>query len=239
MTKVLLYSGGMDSWLIDKLWKPDKKIYINIHGAYSDTELTKLPKDVEILDFPLGQFEDSKTKFVPMRNLYFLMIASNYGDELCLGATAGDRGAIDKTPEFFDKAEQMLNFLSQKQSVFAGKHIKLERRFLEMSKDDMIKEYLANGGTIQEVYDGTFSCFNPQHGEPCLACKPCFRRFVTMYNNGYPYTYEQKKKMYEYIKANVLIRKNDNSGTYYADRYKEGEDCVKAVNNLIKEFEND
>lgn len=21
--KVLLYSGGMDSWLIDKIWKPD------------------------------------------------------------------------------------------------------------------------------------------------------------------------------------------------------------------------
>lgn len=24
--KVLLYSGGMDSWLIDKIWKPDVKL---------------------------------------------------------------------------------------------------------------------------------------------------------------------------------------------------------------------
>lgn len=26
--KVLLYSGGMDSWLIDKIWKPDVKLYV-------------------------------------------------------------------------------------------------------------------------------------------------------------------------------------------------------------------
>ena len=58
MTKVLLYSGGTDSWLIEKLWKPDKKIYINIHGFYSDAEIAKLPDDVEVLDFgmqPQGQ----------------------------------------------------------------------------------------------------------------------------------------------------------------------------------------
>ena len=34
MSKVLLYSGGTDSWLIDKLWKPDKKIYINFYGKH-------------------------------------------------------------------------------------------------------------------------------------------------------------------------------------------------------------
>ena len=30
MKKVLLYSGGLDSWLIDKLWNPDFKLYIDI-----------------------------------------------------------------------------------------------------------------------------------------------------------------------------------------------------------------
>ena len=36
--KVLLYSGGTDSWLIDKIWKPDVKLYIDIHGRYSEFE---------------------------------------------------------------------------------------------------------------------------------------------------------------------------------------------------------
>ena len=42
MKKVLLYSGGMDSWLIDKIWQPDKKIYINMHTRYSEQEIKKI-----------------------------------------------------------------------------------------------------------------------------------------------------------------------------------------------------
>ena len=38
--KVLLFSNGMDSWLIDKLWKPDVKIYIDIEGSYSEKEIS-------------------------------------------------------------------------------------------------------------------------------------------------------------------------------------------------------
>ena len=33
--KVLLYSGGMDSWLIDKLWKPDIRLYVDMNTRYS------------------------------------------------------------------------------------------------------------------------------------------------------------------------------------------------------------
>jgi len=43
MKKVLLYSGGMDSWLIDKLWKPNVKLYIDTGGSYSKDEIAKLP----------------------------------------------------------------------------------------------------------------------------------------------------------------------------------------------------
>ena len=97
MKKVLLYSGGADSWLIDKLWKPDVKLYVNIHGEYNVAEMKRLPADVKVLDFPLlGQFEDPETHFVPLRNLYFLMLATHYGDHICFGATRGDRNRNDK-----------------------------------------------------------------------------------------------------------------------------------------------
>ena len=71
--KVLLYSGGMDSWLIDKIWKPDVKIYIDIEGSYSKEEIARLPKDVKIVKLPIGIYEQ-ENKFVPLRNLYFLMV---------------------------------------------------------------------------------------------------------------------------------------------------------------------
>lgn len=235
MTKVLLYSGGMDSWLIDRLWNPDVKIYVDVDGTYSKEEINRLPQDVKVIHFPLGQYEEAN-KFIPLRNLYFLMLASNYGDELCLGATIGDCGSKDKTPEFFDMAEDMLNFLWSEQSITLGKHITIEKRFVTMSKDQMVKEYLAMGGNIEDVYHGTFSCFNPQDGQPCLACKPCFRRFVTLYNNGHDYSLEEKKRMYDYICKDVLERKVGKGGTYYKDRPVEGIDCEFAVNKLMEEF---
>ena len=37
--KVLLYSGGMDSWLIDKIWKPDVKLYVDMGTKYSQPQI--------------------------------------------------------------------------------------------------------------------------------------------------------------------------------------------------------
>lgn len=235
--KVLLYSGGVDSWLISKLWKPDVLLYINIHGSYSDIELRNLPEGTLVVDFPfLGTTEQEGTRYIPLRNLYFLMIASTFGDELCLGATAGDRGCADKTPEFLQMAEDVLNTLLAEQSVAEGRTIRIERRFVEMSKDQMMKEYLAGGGDIETAYRETFSCFNPsEDGSPCMACKPCFRRFVTFYNNGYRFKPQDISKMRDYIAKRVVSRSSDKSGTYYKDRYIEGADCERAVRRLMGE----
>ena len=53
---------------------------------------------------PIAQFEQ-ENKFLPMRNLYFLMVASNFGDTLCLGAVRGDWNLNDKNPTFLRMAE--------------------------------------------------------------------------------------------------------------------------------------
>ena len=103
MKKVLLYSGGMDSWLIDKIWKPDVKLYIDINGEYSKEEIKRLPNDVIVEKLDLGRFE-REDKIIPMRNLFFVTLASLYGEEICLGATAGDR-VLDKSIEFKNKVE--------------------------------------------------------------------------------------------------------------------------------------
>ena len=235
MKKVLLYSGGMDSWLIDKIWKPDVKLYIDINGAYSKEEIRRLPEDVAVFKLPIGIFEQEYTKYVPLRNLYFLMVASNYGDEICLGATAGDYGAKDKRPEFLQQAEDILNYCLSEQSVSAGKEIHIERRFVHMSKYEIMQEYLNNGGTIEEAIDQTFSCFYPNNEKECLWCKPCFRKFMLGYYFGYPYSKEQKEQMIGYIQMNVLKNQN-GTGTYYKDRIGEGKYLAEAVDRLFAEF---
>ena len=108
--KVLLYSGGMDSWLINKIWQPDAVVYVDIHGAYSEAEKARLPEGAIVVDMPfLGEVE-MEGGFVPLRNLYFLMIASHFGDDVVLGATSGD-GGVDKSPEFLEKSSEMIGWL--------------------------------------------------------------------------------------------------------------------------------
>ena len=38
MKKILLYSGGVDSWLINQIWKPDIKLYVNLGTSDSEEE---------------------------------------------------------------------------------------------------------------------------------------------------------------------------------------------------------
>lgn len=233
--KVLLYSGGLDSWLIDKIWKPDVKLYINIQGEYNDAEIARLPKDVIVLDFPLlGKFE-MKNKFVPLRNLYFLMIASNYGTDICLGATAGD-GSKDKNVDFLYFTESMLSYLWNDKKI--KKTIHIEKTFSRLYKNEILDLYISKGGNINQLKDETFSCYTPINGKECFDCYPCFRKFSLLFANGAEYTKEERKKMWEYVRKNVIPTKEEGGydGTYYTDRGVESVFLVKAVEQLRKEF---
>ena len=234
--KVLLYSGGMDSWLIDKLWKPDIKLYINIKGDYSEEEIRRLPSDVKVVDFSFLGEQELENKFVPLRNLYFLMMASHYGDELCLGATAGD-GSKDKCLDFLVDTENTLNNLWHDKKI--NKDIKIEKKFVKMSKAEIIDEYIKQGGNINEIKESTFSCYTPKEGKECFECYPCFRKFAILYSKGYKYSEEEQKKIWEYIKKNIIPTKEEGGyqGTYYTDRGEESQYLIKCVDDLRNKYE--
>lgn len=237
MKKVMLYSGGLDSWLISKIWKPDVKLYIDIDGGYSQEEIRRLPKDVVVVDFPLlGNFE-LPNKFVPLRNLYFLMIASHYGDNICLGATAGDWGNNDKTPYFLDEAERILNYLWSDKK--AGKSITICKDFIRVPKSQLIKMYIDEGGSADTIRLQTFSCYTPKNGKECFECYPCFRKFALLFSHGAYYTKEERRKMWDYVEKNIIPTKEQGGyqGTYYTDRGEESADLIYAVEELKKEFQ--
>lgn len=238
--KVLLYSGGLDSWLIDKLWKPDVRVYVDIHNEYSRVERSRLPDDVVVVDFPLlGKYELSN-KFVPLRNLYFLMIGSNYGDEVCLGATAGDWGNKDKTPEFLHAAGELLGELWSDKKVM--RKVSVCEDFVRVPKSELIRRYILRGGTAEEIRRGTFSCYTPdKDGKECFCCYPCFRKFALLYANGAQYTEAERRKMWEYVRTMIIPTKEQGGypGTYYTDRGEESRDLIYTVEQLKKEFGNE
>lgn len=218
MKKILLYSGGMDSWLIDKLWKPDMLVYINMHTRYSENEINHIKSqrnDVTFIDFPLGQWERDDA-IIPLRNLYLPMVICNITGEddidICLGATSGDR-VLDKSYEFVKKANDILNYLYQPQHwIPNGKKVKLNIDFKNFTKTQLLEMYLKDGGDINEAFNASFSCYNPSNGCECWQCKPCFRKYVSFALNGMTFNDDITKKVINYIKKE--IKPQIDAGTY-------------------------
>lgn len=184
MKKVLLYSGGMDSWIIDKLWKPDVKLYVDVGASYAKEEMKRLPADVVVEKLDLSKFERSD-KILPLRNLYFVMLATNYGNEICLGATYGDR-VLDKSEEFAAKAGELLSYLYQPQHWTEGREIKVNVDFKQYTKAELLCLYLEQGGNLQDAFLNSFSCYAPDSsGHECWHCKPCIRKAIAFLLNGY------------------------------------------------------
>lgn len=240
MKKILLYSGGMDSWLIDKIWKPDEKIYINMHTRYSEQEINKLKargEDVKILDFPLGQYE-REDKIIPLRNLYLVMAICNYtGNEdvdICLGATAGDR-VLDKSKGFVERANELLNYLYQPQWwIPEGKKVNVNINFKDKTKEDLLQMYLDNGGTLEEAFKGSFSCYEPdEENHECWSCKPCFRKFVAFASKGYEFPEEVLEKVIPYISKEIIP--DIKAGTY--GRGEAEEKAILEIFDKYKEYD--
>ena len=208
--KVLLYSGGMDSWLIDKIWKPDIKLYLDMNTAYSQDEIKRLPSDVIVnkLDLSMWERED---KIIPLRNMYMIGIATNYGDEICLGATAGDR-VLDKSLEFAELYKPLLDYLYQKQHWTEQRVIDINLDFKKHTKAELVRIYIEQGGSIEEAVSSSFSCYEPINGKECWGCKPCFRKFIAFALNGYSFPQEVIDRNISYIRKEILPQ--IESGSY-------------------------
>lgn len=232
MKKVLLYSGGMDSWLMSKLWKPDIKLYVDMKTRYSENELARIRKepDVQVVEFPLGQWE-REDAIIPLRNLYLAMVACNVTGsedvEILIGATAGDR-VLDKSPEFVNKATDLLSYLYTPQHwILEGKKVRVCIDYKQYTKTDLLKMFKEQGGDLEEAFTRSFSCYNPVDGHECWHCKPCFRKFTAFSEAGYEFSDDVARTVCSYIKTDILP--GIEAGTYGRGE-KEEHDIVDVYN---------
>ena len=232
MKKVLLYSGGMDSWLMSRLWKPDIKLYVDMKTRYSENELARIRKepDVQVVEFPLGQWE-REDAIIPLRNLYLAMVACNVTGsedvEILIGATAGDR-VLDKSPEFVNKATDLLSYLYTPQHwIPEGKKVRVCIDYKQYTKTDLLKMFKEQGGDLEEAFTRSFSCYNPVDGHECWHCKPCFRKFTAFSEAGYEFSDDVARTVCSYIKTDILP--DIEAGTYGRGE-KEENDIVDVYN---------
>ena len=193
MKKVLLYSGGMDSWLIDKIWKPDIKLFFHIHTKSNEIEFERVKgiKDVEVVEMDLARFEQVENNyFMPLRNLHFLIYAAHYGNVLCIGSIGGSVHK-DNDENFKYMTENVINYLLSEKPGYES--VQIEMPFVNKSKTNLLSEYMRLGGDIEEAYRETFSCYEPQGNKECHFCTSCLSKFTAFYNNGYNFSKEDIK----------------------------------------------
>ena len=205
MKKVLLYSGGMDSWLISKICKPDIKLFVDMGTASSTAERKHLPHDVKIVEMKdLAQFERIETDFIlPLRNMYLIAIATNFGEHIVLGANATDI-TNDKTNEFATKLQDLLNYMWLPQKWTNGKDIVVDVSYRQYTKSQLLKLYLDNGGKWQEAYKHTFSCYTPEISTTeCHNCRPCFLKLMAFIDNDIQLPKELLRTYIPYIERKL------------------------------------
>lgn len=182
MKELLLFSGGMDSYIAWHYLGKPQCLYVDLGHRYAVKErlsLFELRKHDSEMNFiidtrlKLGDMEQDDA-YIPMRNSFLLHVAALYEpDKIWLVAQKGEMSIPDRSPEFFHNMSALLSMLN-------GRNIEVDTPFKDMTKVDMVAWYQNRGLPINKLL-ATSSCY---HGNNCGKCAACFRRFIALELNG-------------------------------------------------------
>ena len=189
--KVLLFSGGMDSLMFDHFLKPDVLLYLPSGSSFEKVETKRLHQLIDdgyvakdklvIFDDVLNLKNFERDDYiVPNRNAFYLLFASMLGETLILGSVSGDR-SNDKDEIFYTKINELLDYMWKEQHWTEERIFKVVSPYKNTTKTELVKDYLASGGSSNALLE-SYSCYSGNE-TPCGTCKPCFRKWIALYNN--------------------------------------------------------
>jgi len=188
--KVLLFSGGLDSFIISQLEKPDVLLHVTMGSVYTEVERNRLDVLVEkgyinndqiviSNNIDLQEFE-REDAIIPNRNIYLITLASHHGNTILFGSINGDR-SCDKDEPFYEKMTNLLDHVWQAQHWTKERKFSITAPYKDKTKTEIVKMYLDAGLPSEALFD-SYSCYSGKETH-CGSCKPCFRKWVALVNN--------------------------------------------------------
>lgn len=217
--RVLLYSGGVDSYCAAILTDPDVLLHVPLGGAYGDVETDRLrtPPGMEhrLVIAPLAgisRFESPKLNFIlPARNAFLALMGAQYGSEVMLGSIAANTGS-DKDEGFADLMTQLMSHIWSEQPLWnpVARPTRLTLPVRHLTKAQLVAEALRAGATPEDIRDRTFSCYSPHDdGTPCGYCAPCGKKWAALAANdvepGVDARHAYRPYWEEYVKAEGTV----------------------------------
>lgn len=195
--KVMLYSGGLDSFCMLSIVDPDVVVFFKTGTEDNVLEyenLMKLAKsgyfadkatELFVVDLPIKGAEIGN-KIIPHRNTIFCLLASNYGNHIYIGCTSGDT-TKDKDYVWKSQVEGLLNYfaLDSHKVWQKGYPYEIIMPFKELSKAEILKIFLNKNGNIYDVINYSRSCYRiGREGKECGDCRSCLRKAVALEIHG-------------------------------------------------------
>lgn len=191
MARVLMFSSGLDSFILKEVYKfkNDECLYIDTQTEESQNEINLVQRNfpgVRIITFPLVQWE-LENKIIPFRNNIMAFIGAQYANEIFFAFTLGDT-TKDKDYIFKAQMEGMLNYFHLDKDKIASLIDKnlpyiIQMPFKHMTKTEMVALYLDQGGSIYGLLTKSRSCYAALELS-CGKCRSCIRRYVALKLNG-------------------------------------------------------
>jgi 7-cyano-7-deazaguanine synthase len=199
--EAVLFSCGIDSLASALLLPHASLIYFKANFAHTREDLVSIQSISQILErkiiiddsLNLQKFETKDFASIFCRNLLFVTIASNYADNLYLGAIKGDRSP-DKNPDAFE-------IMSKTLSNLGGKKVCVKSLLWNFTKTETVNLILKNPNGYNLLLNSR-SCYSSSSIH-CGRCGACFRRWVALVNNNIEEQYQtppwQWEKVQDYI----------------------------------------
>jgi 7-cyano-7-deazaguanine synthase in queuosine biosynthesis len=183
VNEVLLFSAGLDSFPAWHYLGRPPALYFDTGHRYAPQEKAALAAlsarcgiDLTIsaeLDLSAWEAGDA---IIPMRNVYFAMLAANRADIIWCVGVKGDH-VHDKSPDAFARISGFI-------ATMTGRPVRLGSPFWDMTKTEIIAWYLGEGLPAEDLLL-TFSCSRTDGAAlHCGQCPSCLRRWISLVNNG-------------------------------------------------------
>jgi 7-cyano-7-deazaguanine synthase in queuosine biosynthesis len=219
--EILLYSGGLDSYIAWWYLGRPKTLYCRLGHRYEAKELEAVRRTIPetVIDdtlINLGRNWEEEDANIPARNLFLVLVAGMYGaDKVWLVVQEGEMEIPDRSERFFEMATEVCSFL-------LGREVEVDTPFRHMTKVEMVGWYLKQGLPVEELLK-TRSCYSGGE-KPCGECGACFRRIMALKLNGLDEEMEVK------IESSKI-------GKEYYRKWKEGKYTGKRGEEMKKFFE--
>jgi len=192
---ILLFSGGIDSYVAYYYLGEPQTLYFDIGSRYSLIEMTHIKKLIPdtIIDSTvhLGDTEQGEKAYIPFRNLFLALKAVKYSDTIVIAGLKDDMVS--------DKNEQIFKKFSDLMSEMEGREITVMSPFWDMTKYDVVKWYKDSVEETGIKLLETISCYSGDHSY-CGECPACFRKWCVLKANDIPISsFRNKELVKEYI----------------------------------------